>query len=143
MTLTSWILSKGEETGVRFISKFLWPPASAFTIILEDDKLLVVRTSEYLMLPGGIADRGETLSECAVRETREETGLEINILSEINTQAEKFGGIEKMFHAEKTGGELNGSWEGQPEYIDIDKIDQEDWRGDRDVKNLLGKIENK
>nr|WP_280365669.1 NUDIX domain-containing protein [Nocardia wallacei] len=30
-------------------------------------------------LPGGIMELGETLSQCAVRETREETGLDIEI----------------------------------------------------------------
>ncbi|EGQ43733.1 MAG: ADP-ribose pyrophosphatase [Candidatus Nanosalina sp. J07AB43] len=143
MGIVSWILSEGEQFGVDIISRVLWPPATAFTLVIKDRKLLAVRTDSYLMLPGGIAERGETLRECAVRETREETGIEVNIKRELKTKAWKSGGVEKIFHAEPIEGELDGSWEGEPEYIPIDDLDVENWRRNRDVDKLAREVRDK
>nr|WP_244520335.1 NUDIX hydrolase [Fictibacillus solisalsi] len=35
--------------------------------------------SSYYTLPGGAAEDGETLKEAAIREVKEETGLEIDV----------------------------------------------------------------
>ncbi len=143
MSIVSWILSEGEQLGVNIISRVLWPPATAFTLVIQDEKLLAVRTDDYLMLPGGIAERGETLKECAVRETREETGIEVNIKSKLQTKAWNSGGIEKIFHAEPAGGELSGSWEGKPEYIPLNELEKEDWRRNRDIGKLVRQVRDK
>ena len=143
MSIVSWILSEGEQLGVNIISRVLWPPATAFNLVIQDEKLLAVRTDDYLMLPGGIAERGETLKECAVRETREETGIEVNIKSKLQTKAWNSGGIEKIFHAEPAGGELSGSWEGKPEYIPLNELEKEDWRRNRDVDKIIQQVRDK
>lgn len=55
------------------------------TIVEKDDKLLLVKRAEHLLeggkwcMPGGYMSRDETLEECAGRETREETGYEVEI----------------------------------------------------------------
>jgi len=139
MSIVSWILSTGERMGSKFISKVFWPPCSSMTLVLEEDRLLVVRTEGYLMLPGGIMEEGEDFKDCAVRETREETGLQVEIIEEVESDVKDFGGVEKIFLAEKTGGELQGSWEGEPEYVEIDEALEEKWRWDRDIGKILDK----
>ncbi|SCG43706.1 NUDIX domain-containing protein [Micromonospora inositola] len=55
----------------------------AVTVFVQDDQgrvLLIQRTDNGLWaLPGGAQDFGEYIAETAVRETREETGVEIEV----------------------------------------------------------------
>lgn len=53
-------------------------PARA--LVENDEKILLVKEGSGIWgLPGGEMEEGETLAECGVRETLEETGLEITI----------------------------------------------------------------
>jgi NAD+ diphosphatase len=65
-------------------------PVSAVALILADpdDRVLLVKRAHApekgkLSLPGGFMDPGETAEQGACRETREETGLEVDI-GEVN-----------------------------------------------------------
>ena len=97
----------------------------------------MVDTGEYLMLPGGLLERGETFEQAAIRETREETGLEVEIQERINEISHN--GVEVSFTAKVTGGELKGSWEGNPHWISIEELGDHHWRYNRDVKALVDK----
>lgn len=53
-----------------------------FVVNNEDEVLLIRRTDNgRWAMPGGCNDLGETPSECAIRECKEETGFDVELLS--------------------------------------------------------------
>lgn len=140
--ITSWILWKGEKYGSYVISKFLWPPTTASALVINENKILAVKQKNYYMLPGGINKAGETLEETAKRETLEETGVKITIKKEIETNHRKHSGMEKVYLGKpENDSELKGSWEGKPMYIDLEKARKAQWRWNRNIEQLLEKID--
>ncbi|WP_052339666.1 NUDIX hydrolase [Gorillibacterium massiliense] len=83
----------------------------SFTIILSEsgDKFLLVKRRDFPFwdLPGGRKEKHESDIECAIREVKEETGLEIRILNKIGQYERPFYyDIQNLFFGEITGGEL-------------------------------------
>lgn len=74
-----------------------------------EGRLLVVRTT-YLgpgwMLPGGRIERGETPHDGAGRETREETGLEVEVDRLLLVDARRGRDVSFVFAGHVVGGEL-------------------------------------
>jgi len=73
-----------------------------------EGRILVVRptyTNEW-MLPGGRVERGETPHQAAVREAREETGLDVVPDRLVLVDARKSSDTSFVFAAHVTGGEL-------------------------------------
>lgn len=58
-------------------------------VIRDGGRVLLIKREDYEVwgLPGGGVENGETLVEAAVRETHEETGLEVRIVRLIGTYA--------------------------------------------------------
>ena len=56
-------------------------PAASAVVVDDEGRILLHRRrdNEKWALPGGVMELGESLSDCARREVREETGLEVEV----------------------------------------------------------------
>jgi 8-oxo-dGTP pyrophosphatase MutT (NUDIX family) len=76
-----WSIAQVElPDGVRFEQYVLRAPAAAMTLLVVDERVLLIRRHRWVIdrwvweLPGGYCDDGEDLAACAAREAEEETG---------------------------------------------------------------------
>jgi 8-oxo-dGTP pyrophosphatase MutT (NUDIX family) len=62
-------------------------PAASVVVVDDTGRVLLQRRTDNGMwaLPGGKMDLGESLAGCGIRETREETGLDIEITGIVGT----------------------------------------------------------
>ncbi|MGW3976163.1 NUDIX hydrolase [Streptomyces mirabilis] len=62
-------------------------PAASTVVVDDSGRILLQRRSDNGMwaLPGGAMNIGESLPDCAVRETREETGYDVEITGIVGT----------------------------------------------------------
>ncbi|MBI3963075.1 MAG: NUDIX hydrolase [Deinococcus sp.] len=85
----------------------------AATLVMNDqDQLLLIKgQGDYWVPPGGALEEGESLPECAARETREESGLIVSVgrmvyVREFVDSRYLSHGLEFFFLARQTGGIL-------------------------------------
>ena len=92
-TLETRLLKTGDPERLVCVSCtfvfYLDPKVAVGTIINVDDRIVLVRRSidpgyGQWVFPGGYVDRGEEVRRAAVREAREETGLDVRIDRLIN-----------------------------------------------------------
>lgn len=99
-----------NETG------FQTPKVDVRSVVIKDNKILLARerSDGGFSLPGGFADVNNSPSETAVKEVREETGLEVRtsrLLAVIDTDRHSFPPLEYhyyklVFLCDLIGGEL-------------------------------------
>ena len=65
-----------------------------YAVVIRDGLVAVVKTPGGVFLPGGGAENNESLAEAAIRETKEETGLIVEITGKIG-MADEFVSSDK------------------------------------------------
>lgn len=62
-------------------------PAASVVVVGDDGRVLLQRRTDNgkWALPGGKHELGESLAQCGIRETREETGIEVEITGIVGT----------------------------------------------------------
>jgi ADP-ribose pyrophosphatase YjhB (NUDIX family) len=77
------------------------PETAAAAVAIFDDvgRILLVRERELWSYPGGRLEAGETAAEAAVREAREETGVEVAIGTPLCTRSWEDGFVLHVFAA--------------------------------------------
>ncbi|MDD3647378.1 MAG: NUDIX hydrolase [Candidatus Dojkabacteria bacterium] len=110
------------------------------TVILDKEKVLLVRHTKNAShltgtygLPAGKVEPGETIIAAAIREVREETGLQVD-KKNISRLPTSYCAIIKqkdmqkrmiyiVYYANEFAGQIKDSQENEPEWIEIDKLD--------------------
>lgn len=99
-------------------------PAASVVVVNDDGDILLHRRTDNdkWALPGGVMEMGETIADCARREVREETGLDVELLGIVGVYSDPGhvfayddGEVRQefslCFNARPTGGTLKHSAE--------------------------------
>jgi len=100
---------------------------SVYGVIIQDDKVLLVRQWDGYDFPGGGIDLGETIHEALVREVKEESGMDARVGDIVACENSFYRSTnEKFYHSiliyylcEVTGGKLSidGIDDSEKEYV--------------------------
>jgi len=88
------------------------PGVAVIVAIIDDGKVLLTKREDFEVwcLPGGGVEEGETLAEGAIREAKEETGLDIELTRLVGVYSRLGGGMHDvhavLYAAKPVGGEL-------------------------------------
>ena len=117
--------------------------------LIKGDKVLLKLANQgvskgYWNCPGGKMEKGETPMECAIREVREETGLNVKNLFEHGKLIFSFAGgsnpdwVVHLFSSKSFSGRMRDSSEGRLKWFDIDSIPYDRmWDDDRYWLDLM------
>jgi 8-oxo-dGTP diphosphatase len=107
-------------------------PFATDAILIEDGKILLIKRSREpgegkWAIPGGRIEDDETAIECMKREMKEETGIDIEIISMVGLYSDPRRDPRKIIAAsylvKRTGGSLRaGDDAGEAKWFDLDSL---------------------
>jgi 8-oxo-dGTP diphosphatase len=116
MELLQEFKNKQRRVDEQLVHLFKNPTLTTDGIVLVDRKIVLIKRGKEpgvgkYALPGGFVEYGETLEDCVVREIREETGLETEVLDLIGTYSDPGRDprghiISVVFHLRARGGQM-------------------------------------
>lgn len=123
-----YVCSNGHEN-------WLNPSPGATVFVIDEGRVLYgVRSRDpgkgLLDLPGGFIEVGETAEAAAVRESKEEVGLDVALIKCLGTYTSLYEGrpiLNVTYISRVTGGELRAGDDmsgGEPQWRDIDDLPQ-------------------
>ncbi len=105
------------------------PEIAVLTAVFKEDTILLTKREDFELwcLPGGGLEEDETVAQAAIRETKEETGIEIDLTSLVGIYS-RTGIIPTAHITVFTGKPIGGEIKNQPgetidvKYFPIDEI---------------------
>jgi 8-oxo-dGTP diphosphatase len=101
----------------------------ALVFVVKDDAVLLVKQNygkRYWSLPGGMVESGESVDQAAIREVKEETGLDIRVKRVVGLYSKPSkDALAITFEGEVTSGNLKPSNEiSDCRYFQFDRLPQ-------------------
>jgi ADP-ribose pyrophosphatase YjhB (NUDIX family) len=105
------------------------PGIAVNVAVIQENKILLTQREDFetWILPGGSVEHGESIAQAAIRETKEETGLDVELISLVGIYSRLgnfLGGHIVLFTGRAIGGEIKCQ-EGETiavEWFSFDKI---------------------
>ena len=109
------------------------PALTVDTIILEDNKIILIKRlnnpfKDHWAIPGGFVEYGEKVEDAAVREAKEETGLDIELTKLVGVYSDperdpRGHTVTVAFLSKIIGGTLKSDSDAKDaKFIDIDEL---------------------
>lgn len=123
------------------------PTIGATIAIMQDGRILLTRREDFEVwcLPGGAVDPGESVAQTAIREAREETGLDVELTHLVGiyskTKALHGGNHLVLFAARPAGGAVSPANDEviEMDYFDLDELPRPLMEGhEQQIRDALG-----
>src|SRR5436190_23412523 len=88
------------------------PGLAVLVAVIDNGKVLLTKREDFEVwcLPGGSVEEGESLAEAAIREAKEETGLDVELTRLVGVYSRLGGGMNDvhavLYAAKSIGGEI-------------------------------------
>lgn len=126
------------------MTKYRNPALTVDTIIVEDNKVILIKRlnnpyKDHWAIPGGFVEYGEKVENAAVREAKEETGLDIKLTELVGVYSDpnrdpRGHTVTVAFLAKIVGGTLKSDSDAKDaKFIEIDKLSDMDLAFDHNI----------